>query len=142
MIKRHIYDVYRKMNQQIDEKKSTTTGNGTEELPNKLSRAPRFIFRFALWAINVMIISAGCQSLLEISPFHGSMISHRHGFSGIKPIYLTYTLRQSPCFIAFGASAKNLSSPQGEMVERKYLDMKATLDERTVTATLRTVLKI
>lgn len=130
-----IYDVYRKMNQQIDEIKSDDTGNGTEEFANKLSRAPRFIFRFALWAINVMDYFGWLpQSLLEISPFHGSMIITDMGSLGIKPIYHhIYNFGNLPVFIAFGAKRKEFElNRRGEMVERKYLDMKATLDERTV----------
>lgn len=71
---------------------------------------------------------------MDVSPFHGSMIITDLGSLGIKPIYHhIYNFGTLPVFIAFGAKRKKFElNRRGEMVENKYLDIKATMDERIV----------
>ena len=130
-----VLDVYRKMNEKIDEIKSSEENNGTEDVADLIARLPRFLIRFALTVLRVMDYFGWIpQSLLNVSPFHGSMIITDLGSLRIGPIYHhIYNFGTLPAFIAFGAKrhADELNR-RGEMVDRKYVDCKFVLDEGIV----------
>ena len=130
-----ILDVYRKMNEKIDEIKSSEENNGTEGVADLISRLPRFLIRFALTVLRVMDYFGWIpQSLLNVSPFHGSMIITDLGSLRIGPIYHhIYNFGTLPAFIAFGAKRHAYElNRRGEMVDRKYVDCKFVLDEGIV----------
>jgi len=119
-----IFDVYRKMNEKIDEIKFGGEDNNTEQVAGALLKLPRFLLRFAVSCLRVMdYFGIIPQKLLDASPFHGSMIITDMGSLGIPPIYHhLYNFGNLPMFIAFGAKRKP--------VERKYIDFMAVMDER------------
>lgn len=127
-----IYDVYRKMNEQIDNIKAQES-TGTDDFAEKAAAMPRFIIT-SLMAILRALDYFGWlpQSLLDISPFHGSMIITDLGSIGIKPVYHhIYNFGNLPLFIAFGTKRRVVElNDEGRAVERKYVDFTATLDER------------
>lgn len=128
-----IFDVYRKMNEKIDEIKSDAGNNNTEDVAETLCRAPRFLLRFALTVLRVMDYFGWVpQKLLDASPFHGSMIITDMGSLRIGPIYHhIYNFGTLPVFIAFGAKRHAYELDRhGQMVDRKYIDTKFVLDER------------
>jgi len=128
-----IYDVYHKMNAAIDEIKTSDEDNGTEEFANAVAKLPRFILRFAILILKIMdYFGIIPRSLLEVSPFHGSMIITDLGSLGINPVYHhIYNFGNLPVFIAFGAKRKTFElDRRGQVVERKYIDCKVTTDER------------
>ena len=130
-----ILDVYRKMNEKIDEIKSSEENNGTEDVADLIARLPRFLIRFALTVLRVMDYFGWIpQSLLNVSPFHGSMIITDLGSLRIGPIYHhIYNFGTLPAFIAFGAKRHAYElNRRGEMVDRKYVDCKFVLDEGIV----------
>ena len=130
-----VYDVYRKMNEQIDEIKTSDGANGTEDFANGLAKVPRFIFRLAMGILRIMDYFGWIpDSWLDVSPFHGSMIITDLGSLGIRPVYHhIYNFGTLPVFIAFGAKRKAYElNSHGEMVEKKYIDLKGTMDERIV----------
>ena len=130
-----ILDVYRKMNEKIDEIKSSEENNGTEDFADVVARLPRFLIRFALTVLRVMDYFGWIpQSLLNISPFHGSMIITDLGSLRIGPIYHhIYNFGTLPAFIAFGAKRHSYElNRRGEMVDKKYVDCKFVLDEGIV----------
>ena len=130
-----ILDVYRKMNEKIDEIKSSDENNGTEDVADTIARLPRFLIRFALTVLRVMDYFGWIpKSLLDVSPFHGSMIITDLGSLRIGPIYHhIYNFGTLPCFIAFGAKRHAYElNRRGEMVDRKYVDCKFVLDEGIV----------
>ena len=49
-----IFDVYRKMNEKIDEIKASDGSNNTEDVAEAFCRAPRFLLRFALAIVRMM----------------------------------------------------------------------------------------
>ena len=129
-----IYDVYRKLNAKIDEIKANDGDNNTEQVAAVLCRLPRLVLKFAVWALNLMDYFDWLpQALLDASPFHGSMIITDLGSLGIPPIYHhIYNFGNLPVFIAFGAKRRAVElDKSGEPVERKYIEYKAVLDERT-----------
>ena len=130
-----IYDVYRKMNEKINEIKTNDGNNNTEDVAEAFCKAPRFLLRFALFIVRIMDYFGWLpQSLLDASPFHGSMIITDLGSLRIGPIYHhIYNFGTLPVFIAFGAKRHAYELDRhGEMVDHKYVDCKFVMDERTV----------
>lgn len=130
-----IFDVYRKMNEKIDEIKTVEGNNNTEDVAEAMCKAPRFLLRFALTILRIMDYFGWLpQSLLDASPFHGSMIITDLGSLCIGPIYHhIYNFGTLPVFISFGAKRHAYELDRhGNMVDRKYVDCKFVMDERTV----------
>lgn len=130
-----IFDVYRKMSEKIDEIKTVEGNNNTEDVAEAMCKAPRFLLRFALTILRIMDYFGWLpQSLLDASPFHGSMIITDLGSLRISPIYHhIYNFGTLPVFISFGAKRHAYELDRhGNMVDRKYVDCKFVMDERTV----------
>lgn len=130
-----IFDVYRKMSEKIDEIKTVEGNNNTEDVAEAMCKAPRFLLRFALTILRIMDYFGWLpQSLLDASPFHGSMIITDLGSLRIGPIYHhIYNFGTLPVFISCGAKRHAYELDRhGNMVDRKYVDCKFVMDERTV----------
>lgn len=130
-----IFDVYRKISEKIDEIKTVEGNNNTEDVAEAMCKAPRFLLRFALTILRIMDYFGWLpQSLLDASPFHGSMIITDLGSLRIGPIYHhIYNFGTLPVFISFGAKRHAYELDRhGNMVDRKYVDCKFVMDERTV----------
>lgn len=130
-----IFDVYRKMSEKTDEIKTVEGNNNTEDVAEAMCKAPRFLLRFALTILRIMDYFGWLpQSLLDASPFHGSMIITDLGSLRIGPIYHhIYNFGTLPVFISFGAKRHAYELDRhGNMVDRKYVDCKFVMDERTV----------
>ena len=130
-----IFDVYRKMNEKIDEIKTSEGNNNTEDVAESLCKAPRFLLRFALCILRVMDYFGWLpQSLVDASPFHGSMIITDVGSLRIGPIFHhIYNFGTLPVFIAFGSKRHAYEIDRhGQVVDHKYVDCKFVMDERTV----------
>jgi len=130
-----IIDVYRKMSEKIDEIKANDGNNNTEDVAEALTKAPRFLLRFAILVLRIMDYFGWLpEALTDASPFHGSMIITDMGSLRIGPIYHhIYNFGTLPVFIAFGAKRHAYELDRhGQMVDKKYVDVKLVLDERTV----------
>ena len=128
-----IFDVYRKLNMKIDEIKADEGGNNTERTAEILGKLPRLVLRFALWLVSVLdYFGLLPKSLLNVSPFHGSMIITDLGSLGIPPVsHHLYNFGNLPVFVAFGAKRRTVElDKSGAPVERKYLDYTVDTDER------------
>lgn len=128
-----IYDVYRKMNEKIDEIKTSDANNNTEEVAETLMKAPRFLLRFAITVLRIMdYFGLLPESLVNASPFHGSFIITDLGSLRIGPIFHhIYNFGTLPVFMAFGAKRHAYELDRhGQMVDRKYVDIKLVMDER------------
>lgn len=128
-----IMDVYRKFNEKVEEIKANDGNNNTEDVAEALTKLPRFILRFA-----VMLLRIGDyfgwlpQSLIDASPFHGSMIITDLGSLRIGPVFHhIYNFGTLPVFIAFGAKRHAYElNRHGQMEDNKYVDLKIVMDER------------
>ena len=130
-----IFDVYRKMNEKIEEIKTAEEDNNTEEVAGFFAKFPRFLLRFALTIVRVMDYFGWLpESIVEASPFHGSMIITDLGSLRIGPVYHhIYNFGTLPVFIAFGSKyRKHEISKKRELVENKYIDTKMVIDEGIV----------
>ena len=130
-----IFDVYRKLNEKIEEIKTNDDTNGTEDFAETVSHFPRFLLRAAIGLLRVMDYFGWIpQSLLDVSPFHGSMIITDLGSLRIGPVYHhIYNFGTLPVFIAFGAKYHKYElNRHGQMEDHKYIDTKLVLDEGIV----------
>ncbi|MDR0951388.1 MAG: 2-oxo acid dehydrogenase subunit E2 [Oscillospiraceae bacterium] len=128
-----IFDVYRKMNAEIDSVKAQNGDNGADNFANNVMKLPRLIINFVVWALKVMdYFGLIPQSILDFSPFHGSMIITDIGSIGAPPIFHhIYDFGNLPIFLALGIKQRRLEmDDEGKIVERKYVRFTATTDER------------
>ena len=128
-----IYDVYRKMNAAVDEVKAGGDENGTDKFAENVMKLPRFIINFCIDILKMMDYFGWIpQKLLDISPFHGTMIITDLGSLGIPPVFHhIYNFGNLTTFIAFGAKYRALELDlDGKPVDRKYIDFRVTCDER------------
>jgi len=128
-----IMDVYRKFNEKVEEIKANDGNNNTEDVAEALTKLPRFILRFAVLVLRIGDYFGWLpQSLIDASPFHGSMIITDLGSLRIGPIFHhIYNFGTLPVFIAFGAKRHAYElNRHGQMEDNKYVDLKIVMDER------------
>ena len=128
-----IYDVYRRMNEEIDAIKANDGANGTEDAAAAFMRIPRLLLRLVVGFLKLLDYFGRLpRALLKVSPFHGSMIVTDLGSLGIAPIYHhLYNFGNLPSFLSFGAKRRVVELDKtGVVVENKYIDYKFVLDER------------
>ena len=128
-----VYDVYDKFNKIVEENKGDGEGNATEDFAKILNYIPRFLLRFVIWFIKTLdYYGILPKFILDLSPFHGSMIITSMGSLGIRPIYHhLYDFGNLPVFVAYGAKQRGVKmNDEGEVVRYRYIEMKVTTDER------------
>ena len=93
---------------------------------------PGIVLKFVVWLLKTLDYFGLIPGfLLEISPFHGSAYFTSMGSLGIRPVYHhLYDFGTIPVFCAFGKKRRATELVDGEMVSRKYVDLKFNLDER------------
>ncbi|MBR1659451.1 MAG: hypothetical protein IJ705_03955 [Oscillospiraceae bacterium] len=129
-----VYDVYRKLGEKVDEVKASAA-NGTMQTASALMNLPGIFLKFAIWFLNLLDYFGWLpKSLLDVSPFHGSLIITDLGSLGIAPIYHhLYNFGNLPVFLSMGAKRRELEPDKsGVMTEKKYIDYSVVMDERTV----------
>lgn len=137
LIKVHLHpgdtaaEVYRKFNEKLEEakKEMETTADSTVAAFMML---PGLVLKFGIWMLKALdYFGLVPRFLLEVSPFHGSVYFTNMGSLGIKPVYHhLYDFGTVPVFCAYGRKRRAEEIKNGEIVQRKYLDMKFNLDER------------
>ena len=130
-----IFDVYRKLNEKIEEIKTSDDNNGTEDFAETVSHFPRFILRAAVGLLRIMDYYGWIpQKLLDVSPFHGSMIITDLGSLRLAPVYHhIYNFGTLPVFLAFGPKRHAYEVDKyGNVLDKKYVDAKAVVDEGIV----------
>jgi hypothetical protein len=128
-----IFDIYRKMNEKIDEVKASEESNGTDKFAETFAHLPRIIINAVVGLLKLLDYMGWLpQSLLDISPFHGSMIITDLGSIGVPPVHHhIYNFGNLPVFVAFGAKRRAIElDAAGRPAERKYIDYNVSTDER------------
>ena len=129
-------DVYEKLNAAIDEvKKSQELDSGIDNLISYFNLIPGVVLKFVVWLLMLLDYFGLLPAFLtELSPFHGSLFFTSMGSLGIPPIYHhLYDFGNLPVFGAFGCKRRALEVQEdGSVVQKKYIDVKFTLDERIV----------
>ena len=127
-------DVYEKLNAAVAEVKATQElDSGIDNLISYLLLIPGVVLKFVVWLLKLLDYFGMLPKFLtELSPFHGSLFFTSMGSLGIPPIYHhLYDFGNIPAFGAFGCKRRALEVQEdGTVVQKKYVDVKFTLDER------------
>ena len=128
-----ITDVYEKFNAVVE--KATAEGSNTDfdKTARTLTRLPGILFRTTVRLLEFLDYHGWLpQALLDVSPFHGSMIITSMGSLGIPPIYHhLYNFGNLPVFISYGLKYhKNVMNANGVVEHRTMIDVKVVTDER------------
>ena len=127
-------DVYHKLSAAVAEvKKSMELDSGLDNLIGYLNLIPGVVLKFLVWLLKLLDYFGALPAFLtELSPFHGSIFFTSMGSLGIPPIYHhLYDFGNLPVFGAFGCKRRALEVQEdGSVVQKKYIDVKFTLDER------------
>ena len=127
-----ISDIYHKINAEVDKIKNGKETD-TDDVAKALIKIPRVILKFCVFILGILEYFGKLpQSLIDASPFHGSLIVTDLGSIGIPPVYHhLYNFGNIPLFLAFGAKRRvcELQS-DGSVAEKKYVDYTLVLDER------------
>ena len=128
-----ITDVYEKFNAVVE--KATAEGSNTDfdKTARWLTRLPGILFRGTVRLLEFLDYHGWLpQALLDVSPFHGSMIITSMGSLGIPPIYHhLYNFGNLPVFISYGLKYhKNVMNANGAVKRRTMIDVKVVTDER------------
>ncbi len=128
-----IEDIYNKFNKVVAASTGDNGDTSFDSISGAFKKIPRPILRFFVWLINKLDYHGNLPLfLLDVSPFHGSMIITSMGSLGIKPIYHhIYNFGNLPVFLAYGK--KKLVSAinsDGSVSKKKVMDIKVVTDER------------
>ena len=127
-------DVYKLMNSKILEYKNAEEKNSSfEKITKILCSFPRWIFKMAIGLLKFLDYYGKIPKfLLEISPFHGSLVITSMASLNIPSIYHhLYNFGNVPMFISFStARHENAVDKNGDPVKKHFLDIKITTDER------------
>ncbi len=124
--------VYERINDAVEKIKNDEEPS-TEKVAAALGKLPRPFLGAALNLISWLDYHGWLpMSLLDASPFHGSIVITDLGSLGIPPVYHhLYNFGNAPVFLAFGAKRRvNEIDFEGNLIEKKYLDFTASTDER------------
>lgn len=131
----NIEQVYNKINAEIEKVKSAPLDSNFDNTAGMLTLIPGVLLKFTVWLLRALdYFGLLPRFLLEVSPFHGSVFFTSMGSLGIPPIYHhLYDFGNLPVFGAFGCKRRATEVTEtGAVVQRKYIDLKFTLDERIV----------
>jgi len=128
-----ICDVYNKINREINKVKNEGEVTNTDNAARLFMKIPRLLLRFTV-AFLEMLDYFGLlpKVLIDLSPFHGSVIITDLGSIGLPAIYHhLYNFGNLPVFIALGPKRRVYElNADGKVVLRKYIDCKLVVDER------------
>ena len=125
-------DVYEKFNAAVSSAKDEMEISNVDDAAGILTSTPRMVLKFVVWLVKSLdYFGMAPRFLLELSPFHGSIYFTSMGSLGIRPVYHhLYDFGTVPAFCAFGRKRRAEEIKDGEVVERKYMDLRFNLDER------------
>ena len=128
-------DVYHKLNAVITEAKTAEEDSSLESVMGLFSCIPGLLLKFTVWCLKLADYFGKLPKfLLELSPFHGSVIFTSMGSLGIPPVvHHLYDFGNLPVFLAFGRKYRKTElDANGELITRRYVDITMNTDERTV----------
>jgi len=128
-----ITDVYEKLNAEISKVRNEGVSTGTDNIAAAFIKLPRVILRFTIAFLEFLDYFGFLpQSIINVSPFHGSVIITDMGSIGLPAIYHhLYNFGNLPIFIALGAKKKvHELNATGDVTTRKYIEFKLVVDER------------
>lgn len=128
-----VFEVYRKLGARIDALNAGEDQGRAERTAENLTNLPGPLLRLVLWFFRSLdFFGLLPRSLLELSPFHGSMSVEDFSGADALPFYRVMDDHAAlPLTAALGAKrVAREPDPSGFPVERKYIDYKIVLDGR------------
>ncbi|MCL2820511.1 MAG: hypothetical protein FWD38_06735 [Oscillospiraceae bacterium] len=128
-----IDDVYNKLNSEISKVRDEGEATSTDDIAASLVKLPRVILRITVRFLELLdYFGMLPKSLIDASPFHGSVIITDLGSVGLPAIYHhLYDFGNLPIFIALGAKKRKYElNSKGEVELKKYVEFKLVVDER------------
>ena len=128
-----VLEIYNKIEEAVTENKNGEVSDGTDRAAEIFAKLPRFILRFAVSLFKWMDYHDLLpEALLQVSPFHGSIVVTDLGSLGIPPVFHhIYSFGDIPIFLAIGAKRTEREVERnGSVTERRYMDYTVTSDER------------
>ncbi len=126
-----IYNVYKKF--QLAYHAAVAADTGMDNVAGALVKLPGLIFRGAMAVLRALdYIGWLPKALMNVSPFHGSMIITAMGSIGIPAIYHhIYDFGTLPCFISYGSIFTGDAIKRDGTKERHhFVTFKVVTDER------------
>ncbi|MBE6575510.1 MAG: hypothetical protein E7654_04455 [Ruminococcaceae bacterium] len=126
-------EVYEIFNRTVKEAVEVEGETVFDKVARTLISFPGFFLRFIVSILFALdYVGWLPRFLLNVSPFHGTMIITSMGSLGIKPIYHhIYDFGNLPVFLSYGAKyTVNVIDRDGGVVRKRYVDIKAVTDER------------
>ncbi len=123
-------DVYRKFNEVID---SAFDDSDFDNTARVISFIPGIVKKLTVKLLKFLdYFGMLPKSLINVSPFHGSLVITSMASLGIPPIYHhLYDFGNVPIFISFGAKEiEHTINKNGEVETRKYMPYTVNCDER------------
>lgn len=126
-------EVYEKFNKLALESKTENSNSGVDQAAKFFNYIPRFFMRFVMFILRALdYYGLLPKFLLNISPFHGSLVVTSMGSLGIPPVFHhIYDFGNVPVFIAFGKRHRvNEINDDGSIKKSIYSDICIVTDER------------
>jgi len=130
-----IYDVVKKINDEIEKNKNTEIENDTDKAAKIITYMPGFLISFFMFCARFLDNRGWLPKFLtELSPFHTSIFVTDLGSLGIKSVFHhIFNFGTNTLFIAFGIKSKEQVIDMDNNVRiRKAIDIKTAVDERIV----------
>ena len=128
-----VFDVASRLNAAVVENKASEMQNETDNTARLFMLAPGFLVRFLVFLMRSLDFYGKMpRAVHAASPFHTSVFITDLGSLGIRPVYHhLYDFGTTSLFVAFGSKERHREiDREGRHVERKYISMKVTTDER------------
>lgn len=124
-------DVYRILHEKVEEARNGDTD--FDHIAGFFKHVPRVLMRGTMDLFYFLDYFGWMPKILtDVSPFHGSFAITSMGSLRIQPIYHhLYNFGNIPVFCSFGNGyVTHVTDDDGNLVRKKYIDLKFTLDER------------
>ncbi len=128
-------DVYEKFHAAVEDVHNTPLNSTFDDVARYINYVPGLLLKFLIWLLKTMdYFDLLPAFLLEVSPFHASVFFTSMASLGIPAItHHLYDFGNMPVFCAFGTKYREQElTPDGQILNRKYLDYTFNIDERIV----------
>lgn len=128
----NIYNVYKKFRQTINDARAEDDSD-FDKTAGALAKLPRFVLKSVVSLLKFLDYHGWLpESLLKVSPFHGSMIITSMGSLGIPAIYHhLYNFGTLPVFISYGnIYTADAIKRDGTRERHHFITIKVVTDER------------
>lgn len=132
-----VYDVYRKINEVIEEEEKSPEGNATGKMAGIVAKTFRFFRGICMFLAKVLdYFGLLPRKIISASPFHGSVMVNDLSSMGIGPVaHHLFNFGTLPVIMSLGSRRTAYEfDGKDSVVLRRYVDAKFTVDSRITDA--------